>query len=737
MICLEGKLGGQYLNLVVTQTTRIRLKEEDPGNLSICRECLVKVDLIRAIQDRYLILDAHHDTLRGRMAPLEPVDETAFQGKIKVDLDEIDEEKHNEVLEVNFLVETFRDDEGKDSVSEASSNEEREANEERKSKKPPRLKARSKIKAMIREPKKRGPKRKERPPATLKMIRLRTELTRKCYICPADFPDSEDLMAHLTEEHAGKIEYTCQQCDGKQLKTVKSYNVHLSLHDPSIRPLQCRFCSLRYSTRKGLEVHEMRDHGASHKHKLQRKKAREHQCEHCGKIFKSISIVREHTLVEHDQGIAAQCKICQKTFKHKNNLTRHMLTHTGELPHKCDQCGVRFRIVTDLTKHVQGVHQGIMPYFCNICDLPLKDKNSYYRHRTAVHKAMKDTPTTRRYKCGLCGTSFDIQSDLQLHVDRSHEGEDYPFKQCAVCPERFHTASQLQYHKYTKHCEQRSSRATKLQCTICGEQQQTRCHLDSHMTRMHGTEKKYVCSECGSRFTVQANLSRHRKTHNAVKQFACEFCARTFNQKVALDNHRRCAHTDTPTTRRYKCGLCGTSFDIQSDLQLHVDRSHEGEDYPFKQCAVCPERFHTASQLQYHKYTKHCEQRSSRATKLQCTICGEQQQTRCHLDSHMTRMHGTEKKYVCSECGSRFTVQANLSRHRKTHNAVKQFACEFCARTFNQKVALDNHRRCAHTGETAFECETCGKGFKETSTYYRHRVACRKERQVDDGEAVN
>ncbi|XP_021698044.1 zinc finger protein 708 [Aedes aegypti] len=583
MICLEGKLGGQYLNLVVTQTTRIRFKEEDPRTLSICRECLVKVDLIRALQDRYLMLDAYHDTLRGRMAQLEPVDGTAFPEEVKVENDGIGEEKHNEALEVKFLVETFRDNEGADPVSEASSNEEREANEERKSKKPPRLKARSKIKAMIREPKKRGPKRKERPPATLKMIRLRTELTRKCYICPADFPDSEDLMAHLTEEHAGKIEYTCQQCDGKQLKTVKSYNVHLSLHDPSIRPLQCRFCSLRYSTRKGLEVHEMRDHGASHKHKLQRKKAREHQCEHCGKIFKSISIVREHTLVEHDQGIAAQCKICQKTFKHKNNLTRHMLTHTGELPHKCDQCGVRFRIVTDLTKHVQGVHQGIMPYFCNICDLPLKDKNSYYRHRTAVHKSMKDTPTTRRYKCGLCGTSFDIQSDLQLHVDRSHEGEDYPFKQCAVCPERFHTASQLQYHKYTKHCEQRSSRATKLQCTICGEQQQTRCHLDSHMTRMHGTEKKYVCSECGSRFTVQANLSRHRKTHNAVKQFACEFCARTFNQKVALDNHRRCAHT----------------------------------------------------------------------------------------------------------------------------------------------------------GETAFECETCGKGFKETSTYYRHRVACRKERQVDGGETVN
>nr|XP_029710996.1 zinc finger protein 2-like isoform X1 [Aedes albopictus] len=557
MFALDKDFGGQCLYLVVSQTTRVRLDHEESKFLSICQECLVKVDLIRAVQNRYFMLNAHRNKLFNLVEPLETMDGAVFQDEIKVDLNEMDDEQ--ETVHVSFLVDTIEnDDEEKD--PEDSSTNDSAATETKVESKPKKLPAKQKT------PKKRGSKKKERQKPVSKTMWLRTELTRKCYICPADFPDSEDLMAHLTEQHAGKIEYICQQCDGKQLKTVKSYNVHLSLHDSSVRPLQCSFCTLRYSTRKGVEVHEMRDHGASHNHKIQPKRKQEHQCEHCGKIFTSISIVREHKLVEHEQGIAAQCRICQKTFKHKNNLTRHMLTHTGELPHKCDQCGVRFKIVTDLTKHVQGVHEGIMPYYCKLCDLPLKDKNSYYRHRTVVHKSMKDSAGPRRYKCSLCSTTFDLQTDLQLHVDGSHAYEAYPYKQCTVCPERFLTNSQMQYHKYTKHCEQRTARATKLQCEICGEQQQTRCHLDSHMTRKHGAEKRYVCVECGARFTVQANLARHRKTHNAVKQFACEFCAKTFNQKVALDNHRRCAHTGETA---FKCETCGKGFKETSTYYRH------------------------------------------------------------------------------------------------------------------------------------------------------------------------
>ncbi|XP_062537377.1 zinc finger protein 708-like [Armigeres subalbatus] len=573
MFTLDGKMGGQYLNHIVSQTMKIRFRQEDPRFLSICQECLIKVDLVRTIQDQYRMLEAHHEIFLGSQAPLELVDGALFEDDGTLDNDELGFSNQTEVLEMSFLIESVENDgeipqaDPTESENEVQSNEKELEIEDKPAPKRRR----------VAKPKKRGRKPKEfkqKPP--LKAIRLRTELTRKCYICPADFPDSEVLIAHLTEQHAGKIEYVCQQCDGgKPLKTVKSFNVHLSLHDASVRPLQCNFCTLRYSTRKGLEVHEMRDHGAAHKHKIKPKLKRQHQCEHCGKIFKSISIVREHKLVVHDQGVAAQCKICQKTFKHKSNLARHMLMHSGEMPHKCDECGIRFKIVTDLTKHVQGVHQGKMPYFCYKCDIPLKDKNAYYRHRTVVHKAMRDVPAQRRYRCGLCVTTCDIQSDLQLHVDECHPDQPYPFKQCSLCPDRFLTSSQLQYHKYTKHCEQRSARATKLQCDICGEQQQTRCHLDSHMTKVHGAEKRYVCSDCGSRFTVRANLSRHRKTHNAVKQFACEFCARTFNQKVAMDNHRRCAHTGEMA---FECETCGKGFKETSTYYRHRVACRRGQE---------------------------------------------------------------------------------------------------------------------------------------------------------------
>ncbi|XP_065092495.1 zinc finger protein 595-like [Ochlerotatus camptorhynchus] len=595
MYRLDGSFSGQSLYGAILQTIKIRLKpEEDPRFLSICSECLVKVDLVRAIQNQFFMMEARHKNILRLQTPLELVEPIEPLDSILVIVEGIKEESE----EVYSKQEDNLQDLPKEAIveeetmllemsNEAVVDKPSEPVRERKrvitkTKKLKALKRAAKPDIAVSQPttpKKRSVVKRKLKEKVQKMspsnkFPLRTIAAKTCYICPIELADMDHLIAHLAEEHAGKVDYICPHCDGKQLKTIQSYNEHLSFHDSSIRPLQCNFCTLRYCTRRAVEVHETQAHGAPDKHLPQKKRLRNIQCEQCGKVFGSIASAAEHKLVVHENEKAIECKICHKKLGYRNSLHRHMLTHTGEQPYKCDTCGLRFKIITDLNKHIQGDHQGEMPYYCNKCNIPLKDKSTYYRHRTQ-HKLKIKGPTIRLWKCALCSTVSNISQDLQAHIDEHHSKEDYPYTQCPFCPEKFLSPSQMQMHKYYKHCDQRTSRSTKLQCVICDEQQSSRGQLDTHMVKVHGTEKKYACKLCNSRFANRANLSRHQSLHKEVKKFNCEFCAKTFHQKGAMENHRRNIHTGE---KAFLCQTCGKGFKETSTYYRHRATCVENQD---------------------------------------------------------------------------------------------------------------------------------------------------------------
>ena len=61
------------------------------------------------------------------------------------------------------------------------------------------------------------------------------------------------------------------------------------------------------------------------------------------------------------------CSLCDFKSNRSNNLKRHMLTHTGEKPHKCDICNYSARSKSSLMTH-KRTHTGEKPYQCSICD---------------------------------------------------------------------------------------------------------------------------------------------------------------------------------------------------------------------------------------------------------------------------------------------------------------------------------------------------------------------------------
>ena len=61
--------------------------------------------------------------------------------------------------------------------------------------------------------------------------------------------------------------------------------------------------------------------------------------------------------------VRTQCNVCNKEFKEKSKLNRHLLVHTGERPHKCPVCEKAFSVDYNLRTHMR-IHTGEKPFIC-------------------------------------------------------------------------------------------------------------------------------------------------------------------------------------------------------------------------------------------------------------------------------------------------------------------------------------------------------------------------------------
>lgn len=62
-----------------------------------------------------------------------------------------------------------------------------------------------------------------------------------------------------------------------------------------------------------------------------------------------------------------QCNICNKKFKLKGSLQKHLRIHSGEKLFHCDTCNRNFSQKGHLEEHIR-IHSGERPFHCNICD---------------------------------------------------------------------------------------------------------------------------------------------------------------------------------------------------------------------------------------------------------------------------------------------------------------------------------------------------------------------------------
>lgn len=98
----------------------------------------------------------------------------------------------------------------------------------------------------------------------------------------------------------------------------------------------------------------------------------------------------QEMIEEHDED-ATFCMICNKNFHSKQNLRRHLQTHTGEKPHRCEYCELSFLRLSHLQRHIR-VHTGERPYACNLCPKQFSRSDKLKQHVSLHHSGYQVQP---------------------------------------------------------------------------------------------------------------------------------------------------------------------------------------------------------------------------------------------------------------------------------------------------------------------------------------------------------
>jgi len=84
------------------------------------------------------------------------------------------------------------------------------------------------------------------------------------------------------------------------------------------------------------------------------------------------------------------------------------------------------------------------------------------------------------------------------------------------------------------------------------------------------------------------------------------------------------------------------------------------------------------------------------------------------------------RRYVCAECGNRFSKQSTLRNHLLTHSGERPFACTHpgCGRRFSMACNMQRHMR-THTSASAFLIDSADDGDRDIPSGWTTQVSSR------------
>lgn len=303
----------------------------------------------------------------------------------------------------------------------------------------------------------------------------------KCPRCDVTFASKKKAHEHFKAAHASKSSeqestngpYFCADCRHTFAKK-DDYFRHLesALHlnkvnrDIPVRAIfSCAICSKKLITQRALDQHVRRIHkGAKRfacniygctfqcsrrtdldRHKQLHVEERNVVCEHCGKTFTSVSILKDHVLYIHSKERQFICEECGKAFKRNSLLKRHKLSHEQHRPFACMQCSTAFKRSHHLTRHMETCHRITLEKKKKVVKLmktkdghlvPVPDKpNRSETNKVKVEKGRESIGKNKEKDCSVTNVrkqavNVDLQQEMQslLNPEENTECSNLPLE---------------------------------------------------------------------------------------------------------------------------------------------------------------------------------------------------------------------------------------------------------------------------------------------------------------------
>ena len=310
-----------------------------------------------------------------------------------------------------------------------------------------------------------------------------------CNLCTKEFRSKGSLTTHIQAVHEG-VKYPCQFCN-------KEFN-----YKYKIKRHNCQRNLIKSDPENEDVLNGQDDTNVD----ISSNSNKSFQCDFCEKKYKQKYVLQRHMQQahEHEKMMLDQkykCDTCEETFKHLKFLEEHAVEKHNIKIHKCEHCNKEFSKKSQLTAHTKIVHDKATSFMCDLCGKSFVQKSSLKKHHDHFHEKIKN------HVCNICSKAFAGSTDLKFHIKCVHEG--VRDKVCDLCGQGFAKANGLK----------------------------------NHIKNIHEGIKDHICQTCGKGFSDKHTLNYHVKTaHEGWRPHKCMFCDRSFPKKSKLKLHIKSAH---------------------------------------------------------------------------------------------------------------------------------------------------------------------------------------------------
>ncbi|KAG4068051.1 hypothetical protein HA402_011384 [Bradysia odoriphaga] len=231
----------------------------------------------------------------------------------------------------------------------------------------------------------------------------------------------------------------------RQLLQFLNDNIFQDESSPDKPIFQCKLCSKEPTqSRRSAELHILQRHIYYIK---PRQLAKEFTCDQCDKKFVNSSNLESHKKILHAALTSTvHCTVCNKSFPHKSYLKSHMFSHSETRRHQCPECGKTFKILHQMRQHsrthsdetvqckicnkelktyrlqdhIKDVHESEhRPYRCTVCSLAFKTRKTLTNHS---YRHSNERKFACRYNSRLdCTERFVSSAARRAHERSKHE----------------------------------------------------------------------------------------------------------------------------------------------------------------------------------------------------------------------------------------------------------------------------------------------------------------------------